>query len=174
MPKKIIKKFTPSEEFLRNHKHLKMFGDLLHQPNLWHINRRSIPGAFAIGLFVAWLPIPFQMILAAALAIIFSVNIPVAVALVWITNPITMPLMFYCAYLTGAKILGNETQQIQFQASWEWIQASFAAIGPSIVLGGLVIGFIFAINGYFLVKTLWQMSIQNKVKKRNACRCKKN
>ena len=65
----------PKPETLRNHKHLQMFGKLLHKENLWALNRRSAPAAFAIGLFVAWLPMPFQMVLAAALAIVFNCNL---------------------------------------------------------------------------------------------------
>lgn len=53
----------PDPEKLRNHKHLRIFGSLLNKPNLWALNRRSAPGAFAIGLFVAWMPMPFQMVL---------------------------------------------------------------------------------------------------------------
>ena len=173
MPKKFIKRFTPSPEFLRNHKHLKMFGNLLHKPNLLSVNRRSVPGAFAVGLFVAWMPIPFQMVVAAAMAIMFTVNIPVAVALVWITNPFTIPIMFYCAYLTGAKILGITPQDVKFQASWEWIQTSFATIGPSFLLGCVVLGVCFAFAGYFIMKILWQYSILFKIKKRDNSNSKK-
>lgn len=173
MPKNIIKKFTPSPEFLQNHQHLKMFGELLHKPNLWAVNRKSVPGAFAIGLFVAWLPIPFQMVLAAALAIMFSVNIPVSVALVWITNPFTMPVMFYCAFLTGSKILGVDVQDVKLQISWEWLQQSFTTIGPSFLLGCIVLGIAFAIAGYIAIKSLWQYSIAFKIKKRDSNQYKK-
>jgi len=159
MPKKIIKRFMPKPETLQNHKHLQMFGKWLHKPNLWALNRRSAPAAFAIGLFVAWVPMPFQMVLAAALAIIFNCNIPIAVALVWITNPFTMPFMFYAAYLLGAKLLSHPTQEFAFEASWHWVEASISTIGPPFLLGCLVLGTIFAIVGFFLIKTLWKYSI---------------
>ncbi len=149
----------PKPETLQNHKHLQMFGKWLHKPNLWALNRRSAPPAFAIGLFVAWIPMPFQMVLAAALAIIFNCNIPVAVALVWITNPFTMPFMFYAAYLLGAKLLNHPTQEFAFEATWHWIEASVSTIGPPFLLGCLVLGSIFSIISYFLIKTLWKYSV---------------
>ena len=71
MPKRLIKKFFPDPETIKEHKHLKVFGSLLYDPNLWHLNRRSFAGALAVGLFVAFIPLPTQMIIAAALAIIF-------------------------------------------------------------------------------------------------------
>ncbi|MEC4725692.1 DUF2062 domain-containing protein [Shewanella sp. D64] len=168
MPKKFIERFMPKPETLQNHKHLQMFGKLLHKPNLWSLNRRSAPAAFAIGLFVAWIPMPFQMVLAAALAIIFNCNLPVSVALVWITNPITMPFMFYAAYMLGAKILNHPPQNFAFEATWAWIEASISTIGPPFLLGCLVMGAISSVVGFFLIKTLWKYSILMKWGKRKS------
>ncbi len=156
----------PDPEKLRNHKHLRIFGSLLNKPNLWALNRRSAPGAFAIGLFVAWMPMPFQMVLAAALAIYFHVNLPVSVALVWITNPVTMPPMFYLAYLIGAKLLNHPPQQFTFEASWAWIESSISTIGPPFLFGCLVLGVISALTGYFVIKSVWQYSIYLQWQKR--------
>jgi hypothetical protein len=166
MPKKLIKKFLPKPEVLREHKYLRVFGDLLNNPNLWALTRRSAPGAFAIGLFVAWVPMPFQMVLAAALAIAFNVNLPVSVALVWITNPVTMPPMFYLAYLAGAKILHHPPEQFAFELSWKWIEESFSTIAPPFFLGCFVFGVISAVVGYVVVRSAWQYSIYMQWQKR--------
>ena len=99
MAKKTIQRFLPDPNKIRHHKSLKIFGRLLQDANLWHLNRRSARGAFAVGLFFAFIPVPFQMVLAAAGAILFRVNLPISVALVWLTNPLTMPPIFYGAAL---------------------------------------------------------------------------
>ncbi len=158
----------PKVETLQNHKYLQMFGKLLHKKNLWTLNHRSAPTAFAIGLFVAWLPLPFQTILAAALAIIFNCNLPIAVTLVWITNPLTMPFMFYAAYMLGAKILSHPPQEFVFEATWQWVETSVCSIGPPFILGCLILGTVFALIGYFLIKTLWRYSILLKWKSRKS------
>ncbi|MGD9000231.1 MAG: DUF2062 domain-containing protein, partial [Granulosicoccaceae bacterium] len=121
MLKKYIKKLMPDHDKVRAHKHLQVFGTLLHDPNLFHMNRRSISGAFAVGLFCAWLPLPFQMVLAAAVAIYVRVNMPLSVALVWTSNPVTMPPLFYFAYKLGAWVLGLPPGKFHFELSFEWL-----------------------------------------------------
>ncbi|MDO6618906.1 DUF2062 domain-containing protein [Shewanella sp. 6_MG-2023] len=167
MPKKLLQKFMPKPETLRNNKYLRIFGGLLDKPNLWTLNRKSAPGSFAVGLFVAWLPFPFQMVIAAGMAIFFNVNIPLAVALVWITNPFTMPFMFYAAYILGAKILGHNTAHFNFEASWQWVESSISTVGPPFLLGCIILGAIFAFIGFFVIKSLWKYSILFKWNKRN-------
>ena len=167
MPKKIIKKYMPDPNTIRDHKHLKIFGKLLHNPNLWHLNRKSAPGAFAVGLFFAWVPVPFQMILAASAAIIFNVNLPLSVALVWLTNPATMPFLFYGAYWVGTKILNQPTQDVAFELTWQWLEKSLATIGPPFLLGCAVLGVISSILGYSIIKYLWYRAIKKRWKRRN-------
>ncbi|MFO8025863.1 MAG: DUF2062 domain-containing protein, partial [Thiohalophilus sp.] len=121
MPRKFIRKFMPDHDKIRNHVQLnRIFGTLLHDPNLLHLNRRSVSSAFAVGLFMAFVPVPFQMLLAAAAAIIVRCNLAIAVALVWITNPVTMgPIFFFC-YKVGTWFLGAPVHAVEFAPSWEW------------------------------------------------------
>ena len=102
MPRKLLKKIFPNLDSIRSSQSLEIFGHAGREPNLWHLNRRSVSRAVAVGLFCAFVPIPGQMILAAAFAIILRANIPISVILVWISNPLTMPALFYTAYKFGA------------------------------------------------------------------------
>lgn len=167
MPKKLIQRFSPKPETLKAHPHLKFFGDILQNPNLWHLNRRSAAGAVAIGLFCAWMPIPFQMLLAAAIAMAFSVNLPLSVALVWISNPLTMPPLFYGAYLLGAFLLDQPIMDFEFELSFHWLAHMFETIAPALLLGCLILGIGSAAGGYFLLRLLWRLNIAKKWKSRN-------
>lgn len=161
MPRKFIQRIMPNHETVKNSRGLKIFGRLLHDANLWHLNRRSAAGAFAVGLFFAFIPVPFQMVLAAAVAIPFRVNLPLSVALVWVSNPITMPVLFYFCYLLGAFILDQPSQVFSFELSWQWLGSSIATIGPAFLLGCLIMAILSSIIGYFAISLLWRQSVVN-------------
>lgn len=170
MPKKFIKRLMPDHQTIKTNKHLQIFGDLLHNPNLWHLNRHSIAKAFAVGLFFAFIPVPFQMVLAAGMAIIVHSNLPLSIALVWITNPLTMPAIFYFCYLVGTWILGGEEQAFVFEASWQWVVDSLSTIGPAFLLGCGVLAVFFAVLGYFFIHLLWRYNVSKDWKKRTTSR----
>jgi uncharacterized protein (DUF2062 family) len=172
MPKKFIKRYMPDHKVIREHKHLRIFGTLLHDPNLFHLNRRSVAGAFAVGLFFAWVPVPFQMVLAAALAIPLRVNLPISVALVWTSNPITMPPLFYFAYVLGTWILGVRETNFHFELTFEWLGSGLLAIWQPFLLGCFVMGVTSSLLGYVLIRLLWRLSIVRKLKKKNLLRSK--
>lgn len=167
MPKKLIKRLMPDHQKIRNHPHLtRIFGTLLHDPGLWHLNRRSASGAFAVGLFCAFIPLPAQMILAAAMALLFRVNLPLSVALVWLTNPVTIPPMFYGTYKVGAWLLNTPEHHFEFQLELEWLLNETGAIWEPLLLGSLLVGSLAAALGYFGIRGLWRLHIVQYIKAR--------
>ena len=76
MPKKTLKSLIPSPARIREIKSLRILGDWVYASNLWHINRYSASMAFFVGLFVAFMPIPSQMVMAAVLAVLLRCNLP--------------------------------------------------------------------------------------------------
>lgn len=159
MPKKFIGKFLPKHDQVKSHRYMGMFGELVHDPNLWHLNRKSARGAFGIGLFFAFWPVPFQMILSAALAIPLRVNLPLSIATVWVSNPITMPALFYTAYLVGSTVLGTELNEFQFELSWSWLINSLSTIGPAFLLGCLLCSVFFGLLGFLSLDWFWRFSV---------------
>ncbi len=163
----------PDHETIRNNPQLnKIFGTLLHDPNLLHLNRRSVSGAFYIGLFMALVPMPFQMVPAAALAILFRTNLPISIGLVWVSNPFTMPPLFYFCYKLGAWLLNTPLQAMNFELSWEWLSTELGAIWQPFLLGCLLVGIVLAMLGGLSIRLLWRLNVvrqwQERQRRRNA------
>jgi len=160
MPKKIIKKYSPDPEKIKSIKSLQFLGDRLHDPNLWHLNRQSVSMAFAVGLFFAWVPSPTQMAMAAATALFVRANLPISVALVWITNPLTMPPLFYFAYRVGIWLLNKPHFDGEF--SVDTVFSSMADIGGPFLFGCLVLGIICSSLGYFGMQAFWRWYVAHR------------
>ncbi len=158
MAKKTIKRFLPSPAKLREIRSLRMLGSWIYQPQLWQINRNSTSTAFFVGLFCAFIPVPTQMIFAAVIAVAVRCNLPLSVALCWITNPLTMPPIFFLAYKVGAVVMGVTPQSMEFQLSWDWITHSLVEIWQPFLLGCLICGLFFGSVGFVLVRALWRWS----------------
>lgn len=158
----------PDHESIKENKYLKIFGSLLHNPHLWHMNRHSVAKAFAVGLFFAFMPVPFQMILAAGTAIVVHSNLPLSIALVWITNPLTIPAIFYSCYVVGSWVVGAAAQDFEFEASWQWVVESLSTIGPAFLLGCGILATLFSVIGYFGIHALWRYSVSKAWKKRQS------
>ena len=167
MPRHFFKRYAPSHQQVREHKYLKMFGSLLLAPNIWHFNRRSVSGAFAIGLFWAFIPIPFQMVVAAVCAILLRVNLPISIALVWVTNPITIPPIFYAAYLVGSWVL-NTPPMPDFSMTMEWIGHSMSLIWKPMLTGSILCGLLLGGIGYVAVQLFWRRRLVAYLKRRAA------
>ena len=165
--KKLLQRYTPNPDDLKNHKYLGWLGKHLHNPSLWNFNRKCISKAFAIGLFCAFIPMPFQMFLAAPVAVIFSANLPVAVALVWITNPITIPPIFYACYQLGVWILGtdiNISLQVitEMFTSFEIFLDVLSIIWQPFLLGCLIVSVVSSIMGYFTIQLIYRLKIHKR------------
>lgn len=168
MPKKLIKRFLPDPQLIKENKNLKFLGDHLHSPNLWHLNRRSVSLAFAIGLFVAFIPTPGQMAIAAVVAIWLKANLPISVALVWLSNPFTMPPLFYGAYRLGLCVLQMPAPSADFAFSLETFMSGLGEIWQPFLLGCFIIGSVLSVLGYFGIQFFWRRSTLNRWQQRKS------
>jgi uncharacterized protein (DUF2062 family) len=159
MPKRTLKQLLPPPARIREIKALGILGEWIYQGNLWHINRYSASMAFFIGLFVAFVPLPGQMLIAAVLAILVRCNLPLAVSLVWITNPLTMPAFYYLAYRVGALLIGVPVKFVHFELSWDWVSGTLVAIWEPFLLGCLICGLFFGSMGYFVMNMAWRWRV---------------
>lgn len=161
MPKRLFRKYLPSPESVRQHRSLGFLRHVLGNPNLWHINRHSLAAAAFVGVFVALLPIPMQMAVAALLAIRFQANLPLSVVLVWLTNPLTWVPVFFLTYRIGAWVLGLPVAPPE-NVSVNWMLRQLGPLWVGSVLSGLVLGWL----SYWLVKVTWRISVGRRWERR--------
>lgn len=166
MPRKFFRKYLPSSDSIRNHKYLGRFGDWLHHPNLWHLNRRSVSGGFAIGLFTGLIPGPLQMLGAVLLAIPLRVNLPVALLTTFYTNPFTILPLYLIAYQFGRLLIGADhraAEVVPFQMDWSDLLGSLAAVwhwsvalGKPLAIGLVALALALAAAGWLAVQLGWR------------------
>lgn len=179
MPRKFFRKYLPSHESVRNHRHIAKFGSFLKHPNLWHLNRHSVAGGVAVGMFSGLVPGPFQMLVAALLAVPLRVNLPVALVTTFYTNPFTIGPLYVLAYLIGRLIIGGNSQAFHTPPQIEWSQlgASLDAflgwalsLGTPLAVGLLALALILAALGYVCVQLGWRAYVTRAWRKRRQLR----
>ena len=174
MPRRLFKRYMPNPQRIKDNQSLRFLGALIHDPNLWHLNRHSVPRAMAIGLFWAMIPMPMQMLAAAVIAIPARANLPISVGLVWLTNPVTMPAVFYCNYKVGAWLLGTPAMHMPEHMTLAWIGQMLQTHWQPLYLGSLVLAILFAIIGYFATNAYWHWWVRHNWRKRQEKRRKRD
>jgi uncharacterized protein (DUF2062 family) len=171
MPRRFFRKFAFKRHHISEQWFLSPFKHLLHDHRLWGIRRRTVVPAVAIGFFIACLPTPGHMLMAALLALLFRVNIPVTVLATWVSNPVTMGPMYYFAYRLGRGILNTPLREFEFELSWDWVTHTFVTIWQPMLLGCVILGTAAAILGYVILDLFWRSSIADyKSRKRSSRR----
>lgn len=182
MPKHLIRRYLPDPEHFIHHPALRFMGTRLADPNLWHLNRHSAAGAAFWGLWCAMLPMPLQMLPAAALAIFFRVNLPLCIVLCWTSNPLTAIPLLWLAYFIGSLLLGvpmlnsSEIRSLLHDLASvfsQWFSESVVTesthlshyVGP-LLLGAVVTGFLLGCTGYVLMRLFWHWHVLSAWRKR--------
>lgn len=152
----------PDAELLRQQPWLQKFGPKLNNTALWRLRRRSLQRACAVGLFCAWLPLPIQMLLAAVLAVRLQAHLPLALGLVWLNNPLTLPLLIVAGYQAGVAILQMPVQEFVFEASWQWLAASLHQVGVPLLTGSVLLGLLSALLSWPLSARIWHFHLRQR------------
>jgi len=138
----------------------------ISDPMLWYLNRRSVTGGVAVGLFVAWLPLPMQMLVAAILAALLRVHVPISVVLVWFSNPITFPVLLYAAWFVGSTLLGTQMLASPLSMSITELMHSAVEAWPEILFGSIFCAGVSAVLGYFASNVVWRILAIRRWKRR--------
>jgi uncharacterized protein (DUF2062 family) len=169
VPRKFFRKYLPDVATVRSSRLVAPFGGWLQHPNLWCLNRRSVAGAVAIGLFCGLIPGPLQMLGALLMAIPLRKNIPVALLVTLYTNPLTIVPLYLVAYAYGQLLLGATLGERPFEPFlWNWSDLSgslrdFGAwtlsLGKPLALGLVALALTLAALGYGAVELAWRAHV---------------
>jgi len=168
--RKLFRKHLPDTDSVRANRLVAMFGGLLSHPNLWHLNRDSVAGAVAIGLFSGLVPGPLQMLTALLLAIPLRRNLPVALLMTLYTNPFTIVPLYLLAFGYGSLLLGlNHAPPAHepFVMAWaDWAGSLHAlvdwaaALGKPLLVGLVALALTLAGLGYAVVQLGWRLYVR--------------
>ena len=169
MPRKYFRKYLPTQAWVHEHRWFGRFASFLDHPNLWHLNRHSVAGGVALGLFAGLVPGPLQMLTALLLAIPLHVNLPVALLITLYTNPLTIVPLYVLAYEYGSLLLGETGHGVvvqTFEMDWmhfgDSLQAMFQwmlSLGMPLAVGLLALALTLAAVGYFAVQIAWRLHV---------------
>ncbi len=153
MIRKILKKKQPNSKIKDFIKKYKIPREYLS------INRKSISRGVLIGLFWGFIPMPMQMLAVLAVTPFIKFNVPIAISMVWLSNPITMPFMYYMEYQTGNFLLGNEGLE-NIELTLDWFSNNWNKILTPLYVGTIPYSFGVSTLLYFLINKLWINSVK--------------
>lgn len=139
---------------------LQSFKHLFERPELWSLTRYSVAKAVSIGVFAAFIPLPAQMLIAGSLAIFFRANLLISVTMVWLTNPLTLPPIFYFCYRVGLFVLDiPKLKDVMHDWSFMGLIQGVEYIWQPLFLGLAIVGITCTILSYYSVLLFWRVSV---------------
>ena len=167
MPRRLLKKFLPAPQALRERWAVRLFGDRIADPQLWTLHRRGVTYAFGMGLAISFIPLPVHMLLACTLAVLFRLNIPVACAATFIVNPFSIVPLYYCAYRVGALLLQQPRHHFHFVPSLHWLRHGLTPVWQPFLLGCLVCGILAGVLGWLVLECVWRWQVRSRYRARH-------
>jgi len=174
-----LKKWRKKQTFLRttlkNTYLYRIWGHKLFTNVLWRIDKRSISGGLALGLFVAFTPtIPFQMLLTVCGGLYFRVNLPIALAACWVTNPLTAVPIYTAAWRLGKYIMENAAPAKEAFDAYNIEGKATRIIRQGFYLwtGSLIFSLVSALSANMAVRMLWKLAHKSRHSKKQNTRPK--
>jgi hypothetical protein len=177
-----FKRLLPTPDQVAASPWLRWLGPALLQPRLWHASRRGIALGVAIGVFFGFLIPLAQIPLSAAAAVALRANLPTAVAATLVTNPVTMPPVYYAAFKLGSALLGREepTAALEVaaatagtddtppdgQGGWQEALAKLRNVGYALLLGLAMMAVGAGVTVYLVISLAWSVRVKLKRRRR--------
>ncbi len=121
------------------------------------VNRKSITRGLLVGIFWGFIPMPMQMLAVVFTTPLLKFNVPIAIATVWLSNPVTMPFMYYMEYLTGSFLLN--TASLHVELTMEWFTSHLDDIFVPLYVGAMFYSIFISVIVYYSINWLWIKSV---------------
>ena len=182
MAKHFFERWLPSVERVKQSRVMALFGQQILHPQIWYVNRRSITKAMFVGTFLGLIPLPFHGVLIIAAVLLLRINLPLCLALSWLSNPITVVPIIYAGFWTGTQVFDvqmvNEAmiKGVLHQVShWlsHWGQGHVdLSLAKILMVGTLLLAFLSASLVALSTNLLWRWSVIRHWKKRQQIRAR--
>ncbi|HBJ83615.1 MAG TPA: hypothetical protein DDZ88_07050 [Verrucomicrobiales bacterium] len=165
-------RFLKHPRKLRDRPIMRWFARHFLDKRVWRPTQHTLSGGMAVGMFITLQLLPIQMPTATILAAIFRVNIPVAIALCWLSNPFTIPFIAWLEYLIGKWFLALYTSvpatpfpsELPESMVDAWIVLKEHA--PVMLMGGIILGAVGALFSYIVTWGGWEIASRMEISKK--------
>jgi len=157
MLRKLLKKTSKHEKLKAFIKKYKI------PPEYLSTNRQMVSRGVLLGIFIAFIPMPMQMAAVLAFMPFFKFNVPIGLAMCWLSNPITMPPMYYMEYLTGSFLLNMKPEPVEMTLTW--FSDNIDKIFIPLYFGTAMYSIFGSLLAYWAVNHFWRGSVHKDRKK---------
>jgi len=167
-----LKRITPDRLTLEKLWCLKPFTAVVLDRGCWTFHRHSVTRAFALGLFIAFIPpappLPVHIVTCVILGVLFRLNLPVLFATVFVSNPFTWLPQVAGSIWVGAKLMGLDLMPFLHDLNSHAIWTHVNELWAPLLLGALVLGMAAAAAGYVLAQCAWRARVIFHLRRRRA------
>jgi uncharacterized protein len=117
---------------------------------------REVAAGLAIGVFVGMTPTtPLQSLLAIVFCFLLKKSKLAAFMGTWVSNPLTLPVIYFCDYEVGRIITGVERPSLLLSdfSLQRMLDLGIHIVYP-LLIGGLFVGLLAAIPAYFISRKI--------------------
>jgi uncharacterized protein (DUF2062 family) len=170
--KRWLKRITPDRAALERHWVLRPFATIVMNPVCWTFHRSSVTRAFALGLFIAFIPptplFPLHLILCSILGVMLRLNLPVLFTTVFVSNPFTWVPQVFGSIWVGALLMGRDILPVVGQLNHHNMGRLLGLIWQPLLIGGVFLGAATAACGYIVAQCLWRARVVYLLRRRRA------
>jgi len=167
-----LKRITPDRNALEGHWCLKHFASMLSDQGCWTFHRYNVTRAFALALFIAFIPptplLPLHLVTCAILGVYFRLNLPVMFTTVLASNPFTWFPQVAGSLWVGAKLMRLDLMPLLHAVKHQSFWADISGLWAPLLLGALVLGLSAAAVGFVLAQAAWRAHVILHLRRRRA------